>query len=1132
MNDKAKTKDQLVAELQQLREERAALLQERGLLRALMDNMPDHIFFKDAQSRIIKTNPAHTRALGLSNPHEAIGKTDFDLFAREMAQKAFDEEQQIMKTGKPVIARIWATQYTTGEELWLSENKIPFYDETGQVAGLVGISRDITALKQAEAMAEQRALELEKARTAAEAAREEAETARRDTEAANQTLAAQMWETTGQTLLNEKMRGEQDIPTLARNTLQQLCRYLNAQVGALYTRDQDTFRLVGSYAYLRRKNLSNEFKLGEGLVGQAALEKQPITVSQVPEDYIAVTSGLGETPPRHIVVVPFVYDGQVVGVVEMGTLAEFTDHQIKFLQKALEGIAVAFMTAQARDRINELLAQTRQQAEELQAQEEELRATNEELQTQAESLRASETKLKTKQAELETTNAELEDKAQELQRQRTRLDVQNQELRHAQQELERRAEDLATASKYKSEFLANMSHELRTPLNSLLILAGMLMKNEQGNLTPEQVESARIIHSGGTDLLHLINDILDLSKVEAGKMEFRLAPVPLQMLASTMQTQFAHVAEEKRLEFKIHLAPDLPPSIETDQQRVEQIVKNLLSNAFKFTAQGHVHFHIHRPPADADLSRSGLDPLQTVAFSVSDTGIGIKPEQQKIVFEAFQQADGSTSRQYVGTGLGLAISRELATRLGGQINLVSDVGKGSTFTVFLPVSRKNALAAAAPPPPPFEPEGLRSGTATPPSLAANRQAGPAPTPDPGLSDDVQSLPPGRRVLLIIEDDPAFAKTVVDYAHQKQFSCLVAGDGDTGLQLVKTHKIDAVVLDLNLPGMSGWEVLDTLKANPDTRHIPVHIVSAAAADLHAYHRGAMGFLTKPIDLNQLEQAFQKIGRFIAREIKSLLLVEDDESLRKSVRKLLEGNDVAIEEANHGQAALDLLAARSFDCMILDLNLPDMNGFELLSRLDAEDPSHSCPVIVYTGRELSEQENIELLKYADSVVVKGVKSPERLLDETALFLHRVVADMPEERRRTIHQLHDQETVLTGKTILIVDDDARNAFALSRLLASKNLKAHIAPNGPKALELLAQSPIDLVLMDIMLPGMDGYEVMRRIRALEAGRKIPILALTAKAMKGDRQKCIDAGANDYLSKPIDADRLFSMLRVWLSRD
>lgn len=972
--------------------------------------------------------------------------------------------------------------------------------------------------------------EAEQAKELAERSRREAETAREEAETARQMMEVQVWQTTGQAELNNQIRGEQDIPTLANNIVRQLCNYLGAHIGALYIANADDLELAGSYAYSLAEG-HGRFRFGEGLVGQAAAEKTPKIITAVPDNYITVRSGLGQMAPRHIMVVPFTYEEHVVGVLEIGTLTQFEEAQLTFLNTAMSNVGIAFNTAQARARINELLAQTQRQAEELQAQGEELRVANEELEAQTESLRASETKLKEKQQELEATNVQLEEKAAALEEsslalyeKQVALDKQNRDLKTAQQELERKAEELALASKYKSEFLANMSHELRTPLNSLLILAGLLAENKDGNLNEEQVESAKIIYSGGHDLLNLINDILDLSKVESGKMIFNFEPLPVADLVSQVRTQFGHVAEEKGLALNIHVADDAPTSIETDRMRVLQIIKNLLSNAFKFTSQGSVDLEIARPGSQVSLLRSGLDPAQAVAIVVRDTGIGMTPEQLKIVFEAFQQADGSTSRQYGGTGLGLSISRELAAKLGGQIDVVSERGQGSTFTLYLPIGTTRQENVA---------DVVVTAVTTPlPPLTAVPDAPPAPTPAPPtpfLPDDRATLQTGDKHLLLIEDDPRFAKIVYNFAGENGFKCLLAGDGATGLALVREYQPQAVILDLNLPDMSGWQVLDVLKNDPATRHIPVHIMSVEEEVLDAYHKGAMGYLTKPINQESLAGVFSKIEKFIAKEIKSLLLVEDDPLSRRSIVKLLGGSDVQISEAEHGQMALDLMKTQRFDCIILDLSLPDMTGFELLNQMNGASANTQCPIIVYTGRDLTPEENHQLMKYADSIIVKGVKSPERLLDETALFLHRVVSDMPAEKQQTIKHLHDHETILKGKRILIVDDDMRNSFALSKLLSDKGIVVRIAANGQKALDLLEQEPIDLVLMDIMMPVMDGYETTRHIRRLPQYGSLPILALTAKAMKGDREKCLEAGANDYLPKPIDVDRLFSMLRVWL---
>jgi len=977
----------------------------------------------------------------------------------------------------------------------------------------------------------------ESARETAEVARKTAEIAQREVEAANRALEAQIWHTNGQTQLNNRMRGEQAVAPLAANVIEQLCEYLHLQTGVLYVREDDILRPVGGYALPRRDGPLPHFKVGEGLVGQAVQSRKPLILTDIPPDYGAIASGLGSAPPRAIVIMPFLYEDQAVGVVELGTFTEFNAEQTRFLQIALESIAIAFNTAQARDRINELLSQTRQQAEELQAQGEALRVANEELESQTESLRVSEARLREQQTELETANRELQQK-------QIQLDQQNRDLKEAQRSLEYKAEELARASKYKSEFLANMSHELRTPLNSLLILAQILANNEEHNLTPEQIESATVIYNSGTDLLNLINEILDLSKVEAGRMTFHFEPVALKALLEAMRVQFAPVAEAKGLTFQLSLADDLPSHIETDQQRVEQILKNLLSNAFKFTKRGSVSLNVARPAPTFQFTHSTLTPKRAIAFHVTDTGIGMTPAQQQIIFEAFQQADGSTSRKYGGTGLGLTISRELGAHLGGEIVLVSEHGKGSTFTLYLPMQQTEGGTESGGEEEPKKTVGKRRKDAgerrnkevPPPSLTPIAPPTDQPAPAP-IADDRDALQPDDRILLIVEDDANFAKIVRDYAHKKHFKCLIAGNGQTGLQLAQTYTPHAIILDINLPILNGEEVLIALKDNPVTRHIPVHIMSVADEDVDFYKNGAIGFLTKPVSTEDLEVSFQRIEQVIAKKIKSLLLVEDEETLRHSVTKLLGGADVQIAEAGTGQAALAWLQKQPFDCIILDLNLPDMSGFELLSRLDTTKVGRHCPIIIYTGKELTPEENQQLVQYAEAgpqplrVIVKGVKSPERLLDETALFLHRVVANMPEETQRTIKRLHDHEAILVGKRILLVDDDARNAYALSKLLADKGLKPTIAGAGDKALALLEQGEYDLILMDIMMPEMDGYEAIQRIREQPHFSDLPILALTAKAMKGDREKCLAAGANDYLPKPVEAERLFSMLRVWLYR-
>ena len=936
----------------------------------------------------------------------------------------------------------------------------------------------------------------------------------------------QNWFKTGQAEFGDVMRGEQDIATLAQNTVTYLAKYLSAQVGILYLLDEElSLCLVGSYAYKARKGNRNRFKLGEGLVGQAALEKQRIVFSDVPDDYIMVSSGLGETVPRYVLVMPFMYEGNVKGVIELGAIHEFTERQQEFLEQIGENLAIAFHATQVREKMQELLEETQRQSETLQVQQEELRQTNEELEEQTQALRASEERLQVQQEELRQTNDALEKQARILEQQKQELAKNNDELEQAQQLIEDKAKDLEISSKYKSEFLANMSHELRTPLNSLLILSKLLAENKEKNLTEKQVEFAHTINASGTDLLELINEVLDLSKIEAGKMVLNIEEMKLDRLSHYIEQHFTHMAEDKGLQLTLHLDEQLPATIHTDRQRLEQILKNLLSNAMKFTSQGGITVDISRPAAQTQLGRDELDLQNVVAISVSDTGVGIPEEKQRLIFEAFQQADGTTSRKYGGTGLGLSITRELSKLLGGEIQLRSREGEGSTFTLYLPYVlteapdvQQETVAAPIPEEGKPSPEMRSSAHAKPGGVEAIR-------------DDRHSDVSSRdRFLLIIEDDPKFAKILFDLAREKGFKGLIAGDGAAGLQLAYQYTPSAIILDISLPGMDGWGVMEKLKRNPDTRHIPVHFISVYEQPLEAMKMGAIGYLTKPVSLEKLNDVFAAIEETISRTVKRLLIVEDDERTGLSMQELLHGNDVEITMAQTGEEAYRLLKATSFDCMVLDLGLTDISGFELLKKIKQETAIPPLPIIVYTGQDLTKEEEAQLNQHAESIIIKGVKSPERLLDEVTLFLHQMTADLPESQQRQLGLLHNKDQVLSGKTILMVDDDMRNLFALSSVLEEKEIIVQIADNGKDAIVQLEQDAnIDLVLMDIMMPEMDGYETIERIRQREQFRNLPIVALTAKAMKGDRQKCLEAGANDYLSKPVDLDKLLSLLRVWL---
>jgi PAS domain S-box-containing protein len=916
---------------------------------------------------------------------------------------------------------------------------------------------------------------------------------------------------TAQNTLSDLMHSDLTLETLARNIITFLCQQSKAQTGLIYLADEEgTLRLTAGFAHRHKGHLASEYRPGEGLVGQAALEKKEIVVADVPENYFTIESGLGETAPRHILVKPIVHNDKVTAVIELGTLHAFDDSLSPFLDAVNESIAVAIESSQSKTKLAATLAESQGLSEELQAQQEELRAANEELVEQSLRLQETGEELRAQQEELGVTNEELVEKNDLLERQK-------QEVEHARKELEEKAAALALASKYKSEFLANMSHELRTPLNSLLLLSQGLERNREGNLTEEQVESARIIHGSGSDLLTLINEILDLSKIEAGRTELQLGTVRISDLTEGLHDSFQHLADEKGLELKIIVTDDVPVEIASDRQRVEQIIRNLMSNALKFTEKGSVTVTFSRPTPGANLSAITLPAKECLAIAIKDSGIGIAPEQHTVIFEAFQQADGSTSRKYGGTGLGLSISKELASLLGGEIQLESKLGSGSTFTLYLPIepaAGKQAAETSKPIDTHEMPVGMEK---------QNSQL--------QIPDDRDSVGASDRVMLVIEDDPNFARLLYKKCHEKGLKCLVTATGEAGLALATKHLPCGVILDLRLPGMDGWNVLSSLKENTRTRHIPVHIISAEEASTESFRKGAVGHITKPVKLEELEEVFQKLDKMSPERQKRLLVVDDDPEIRRQTVKLIGNGVVKTDEAGSGEEAIAALRSGGYDCVVLDLGLPDMDGGQLLTQLENEGVTLP-PVIVYTARDLTMDEEALLREHAESIVIKDVRSQERLLDEVSLFLHRVVSQMPEKKQKVIHNLHDMEAILKDKKVLVVDDDMRTTFAVARLLSESGMKPVKAANGEKALQLLDEQPdIDLVLMDIMMPVMDGYETMRRIRAQERFRNLPLIVLSAKAMPEDRKRCLDAGANDYLSKPLDQDRLFSMMQVWLYR-
>jgi hypothetical protein len=955
------------------------------------------------------------------------------------------------------------------------------------------------------------------------------------------------------------LQGQRNQETVARRILSELAPLVGAQQGAFYMLDSDVdppvLRLLGGYAYQERKHLSNQFHLGEGLVGQCALEKQRILLTNVPDDYIRISSGLGEASPLNIVVLPILFESQVTAVLEFASFQRFSDIHLTLLEQISESIGVVLNTIAADTRTNQLLQQSQALTEELQHQQDELRDSNRRLEEQTVALRESETLLKQQQEELQQTNEELqqlneelEEKAQLLITQKQEVEQKNHEIDEARRAIEEKAEQLALSSRYKSEFLANMSHELRTPLNSLLILARLLGENGGGNLTEKQVEYSKTIYAAGNDLLDLINDILDLAKIESGTMSIEIVPVSFTELQEDLRRTFQQVAHNKGLRFQIQLDPALPPSLATDPRRLQQILKNLLANAFKFTEQGSVTLTIqpgHRPTDNGASIASRIASRQSVAqpfilFHVADTGIGIAPEQQKVIFEAFQQADGTTSRKYGGTGLGLSISRELAQLLGGHIELVSQPGQGSTFTLCLPQtlpqpSQQSGVAA----------DGLQQpaprATVTAPAEKPQQPAAAAPAaatrvplfsaPFPNeISDDRAVIQPDDRVLLLIEDDSNFAKILLEMARQHGFKGLVAFQGTSGLAMARQYRPDAIMLDIRLPGMDGWKVLDRLKHDPSTRHIPVHILSVDEGQQRSLQQGAIAFLQKPVAPEALSKALSNIRGYIERQVKRLLVIEDDDVQARSIIELIGNGDVQSTAVSTGAAALAQLRSERFDCVVLDLGLPDMTGFDLIEQIKREPGLEQLPIVVYTGKDLTQAEETQLKRLAETIIVKDVRSPERLLDETTLFLHRVQANLPQPKRQILEQLHQADPILAHKKVLIVDDDVRNIFALTSLLERYEMQVLYAENGRDGIAVLQNNPdVDIVLMDVMMPEMDGYETTQAIRQQPQFRSLPVIALTAKAMQGDREKCLEAGASDYITKPVDTEQLLSLLRVWL---
>ena len=938
------------------------------------------------------------------------------------------------------------------------------------------------------------------------------------------TRQLQDWQQNGQLALSRVMFGDQSMQLLCGSILRFLAEYLDAHAGAIFVRTKSGFVRVSTYGTPNDGSVPERLTETDGLLGQAIKDRRTFLIRDVPEGYLTIGSALGHGLPKQLLICPLMSDDTVNGVLELGFIHPLSHAVLEFFELASGAIGIAIRSANNRAELQQLLEETQRQSEELQSQGEELRVSNEELEEQSRALKESQTRLELQQTELEQTNNQLEEQAQ-------LLEVQRDDASRISVQLQEQARELEQSSQYKSDFLANMSHELRTPLNSSLILAKLLADNVNGNLTTEQVRYAETIQSAGNDLLNLINDILDLSKIEAGHMEMRPEQFQLAQLVEDMKRTFHPIANQKRLAFHVRVQPECPQLLNTDRQRLEQILKNLLSNAMKFTEQGEVALIISPIPGNR------------ISFAVTDTGIGIPLHQQQFVFEAFCQADGTTNRKFGGTGLGLSISRELTRRLGGEIRLVSESGRGSTFIVTVPEVYDPEIVVARLPA--VRPVSIPDAAVIPDNSAMSPTVIPIGPDKLGsknvnfqrIDDDRSRLTGNRRVILVVEDDLAFVRILFELAHELEFQCLIATSAEEALAIAIQYLPSAVVLDVGLPNHSGLSVLDRLKHDSRTRHIPVHVISAGDYAQTAMSLGAVGYMLKPVKREDLANALRQLEFRLAQRMRRVLVVEDDPVQRESLQLLLGSHDVQTVGVQNAAECLEQLKKSTFDCMVLDLSLPDASGYSLLETLSREDTYSFPPVIVYTGRELSTDEEQSLRKYSKSIIIKGAKSPERLLDEVTLFLHQVVSELPPEQQRMLEKARSRDAAIEGRRILIVEDDVRNVFALTSILEPRGAILEIARNGRQAIELLTRlidqpdKIVDLVLMDIMMPEMDGITATIEIRKHPEWKRLPIIVLTAKAMSDDQERCLAAGASDYMSKPLDIEKLLSLIRVWMPR-
>jgi signal transduction histidine kinase/DNA-binding response OmpR family regulator/CHASE3 domain sensor protein len=918
-------------------------------------------------------------------------------------------------------------------------------------------------------------------------------------------LSDKEWHQTGIATLNDVMIGDKTVRSLSKSVIDHLTTYANGHAGALYIMERDELHAEAGYAYSPDANRAT-FRLGDGLVGQAVVSGKHLELRDIPEDSISIYFASGQAKPKHVIAVP-IFDGYTIkGAIELASLTEFSKREIDFLTSAAGNIGLAITTAQNRKRLQELLEETQAQSEELKTQHSEMENLNSELEVQAEKLQASEEELRVQQEELRQANQELEERSRLLEERNLVISERNVEI-------QTKANELAQSTKYKSEFLANMSHELRTPLNSILLLSRLMSENPEKNLTADQIEYARVIQSSGNGLLSLIDEILDLSKIEAGKMKLEYQTVSIQGMISNMKALFGPVATEKGISFDTAVSPDVPETIETDQLRLEQILRNLLSNAIKFTSQGSVSMQISMVNNNPSL----------IQFAVRDTGIGIAKEKQQLVFGAFQQADGSTRRKYGGTGLGLSISRELAKLLGGEITLKSDVNEGSEFIVVVPKAKGKSHSSLVEDVSDLDIEPVVTKNVSEPKYLSTE------IPE-NIPDDRKQVTQGDNVILIIEDDVNFAKSLLEYTRKRGYKGIVAVRGDEGVELAKALIPVGILLDIQLPVKSGWDVIEELKEDPRTRHIPVHTMSSHEVKTESLVKGAVDFINKPFAFEQMADVFQKIEHVLTQHPKKVLIVEENPKHAKALAYFLETFDINTEINTVVDDAINSLKSDEINCVILDMGIPDQKAYDTLEGVRKNPGLENIPIIIFTGKSLSQNEEMRIKQYADSIVVKTAHSYKRILDQVSIFLHLMEKNNTDEPSHKYHKLGALDEVLKNKTVLVADDDMRNIFSLTKALEKYNMNVVAAVDGKDALKKLKDNPnVDIVLMDMMMPEMDGYESTTAIRKNPKFRNLPVIAVTAKAMMGDRAKCINAGASDYITKPVDVDQLLSLLRVWL---